>query len=288
MSPTLRAACWMLGAIFSFTAMALAGRELGTRFDTFEIMMYRSALGFVIVLTLSRATGTLREVGFDRWKLHLARNVFHFTGQNLWFYAVTMIPLAQLFALEFTAPLWVILLSPLLLGERLTGLRALSALIGFTGILIVTQPGSMVLSEGLIAAASCAIFFALTYVYTKKLTRTESITAIMFFLTAFQLVFGLVTAGYDGDILLPQATDLPLLGVVAVCGLLAHFSIVKALGLAPAAVVAPIDFARLPIIAIVGMLLYAEPLDPFVLIGAVLIFGANYLNIWAEGRRRIA
>ena len=288
MSDTLRASLWMLGAIFSFTAMAVAGRELGARFDTFEIMMYRSALGFLIVLVVAGAAGTLREVGVGKWRLHLVRNMFHFTGQNLWFFAVTTVPLAQLFAFEFTTPLWVIILSALFLGERLTPMRGLSALIGFAGILIVARPGTIELSTHLIAAAACAIFFAFTYVWTKKLTRTEGITAIMFYLTSIQLVFGLLTSGYDGDVLIPQAGDLPMLAVVALCGVLAHFSITKALGLAPAAVVAPIDFARLPIIAIVGVLLYAEAIDLWVLVGAVVIFGGNYLNIWSENRRQSA
>ena len=72
--------------------------------------------------------------------------------------------------------------------------------------------------------------------------------------------------------------------MIAVAGLVAHFCLTTALSLAPATIVMPIDFTRLPVIAIVGMLLYAEPLDPFVLLGAALIFGANYYNIWSSTR----
>ena len=285
MSHTIRAALWMLGAIFSFTAMAIAGRELGDTFDTFEIMMWRSAFGFVIVLILATATGTRREIGRQAIGTHLVRNVFHFTGQNLWFYAVTAVPLAQVFALEFTTPLWVIVLSVFLLGERLTLVRGTAAVMGFIGILIVARPDMAAINGGILAAASCAIFFALTYVFTKRLTRTESITAIMFYLTFFQLLFGLATAGYDGDIAIPTVPDLPWLLLVGICGLLAHFCITKALSLAPAAVVAPVDFARLPIIAIVAMLVYSEALDPWVFVGAIIIFAGNYLNIWVETRK---
>ena len=115
--------------------------------------------------------------------MHLVRNAAHFTGQNLWFYAVTLIPLAQVFALEFTSPIWVIVLSPLILGERLTPVRALAALMGFVGILIVARPSVDSLNPGVISAASCAIFFALTMMLTKRLTRQESITSILFWLT---------------------------------------------------------------------------------------------------------
>ena len=285
MSPTIRAASWMLGAIISFTAMAIAGRELGDTFDTFEIMMWRSAFGFLIVLIFATVTGTRHEIGRQAIGTHLIRNVFHFTGQNLWFFAVTTVPLAQVFALEFTTPLWVIVLSVFLLGERLTLVRGTAAVMGFIGILIVSRPDMAAINGGILAAASCAIFFALTYVFTKRLTRSESITAIMFYLTFFQLVFGLLTAGYDGDITIPTVPDLPWLLLVGICGLLAHFCITKALSLAPAAVVAPVDFARLPIIAIVAMLVYGEALDPWVFVGAIIIFAGNYLNIWSETRK---
>jgi drug/metabolite transporter (DMT)-like permease len=282
----MQAAFWMLGAIFSFTTMAIAGRELGAGFDTFEIMLYRSAIGLMIVLVLIYATGTFHQIGIREWRTHLTRNVFHFTGQNLWFYAVTVIPLAQVFALEFTSPLWVILLSPFLLGERLTLIRVIAALMGFIGILIVARPDIGSLHPGILAAASCALFFALTYVFTKRLTRTESIAAIMLYLSGLQLIFGLISAGYDGDIALPNITDLPLLGLVAACGLLAHFCITKALTIAPATIVAPLDFVRLPIIAIAAMIIYNEAIDIWVFVGASIIFAGNYLNIWVETRKR--
>jgi drug/metabolite transporter (DMT)-like permease len=285
-SHSLRAALWMMGAIFSFTAMAIAGRELSANFDTFEIMLYRSAIALVIVLIIIYTTGTYRQIGIGAWRTHLIRNVFHFTGQNLWFYAVTVIPLAQVFALEFTTPLWVLLLSPFLLGERLTKIRIIAACMGFIGILVVARPDLANLNSGVLAAASCAIFFGLTYVFTKRLTRTESIAAIMLYLSTLQLIFGLITAGYDGDIALPGATDMPLLSLIACCGLLAHYCITKALTIAPATVVAPIDFIRLPIIAIAAMLIYNEAIDMWVFVGAVIIFAGNYVNIWFETRKR--
>lgn len=285
MNTTFRAAFWMLGAISSFTAMALAGRELGENYDTFEIMMYRSAVGLVIVVAVAAYVGTLNQINRDAVGLHMIRNLAHFTGQNLWFYAVTVVPLGLVFALEFTTPLWVIVLSALLLGERLTAWRALAALIGFAGILIVARPGMTPISIGMIMAAASAVFFGLTFIFTKKLTRRQSVTGIMFYLTALQLIFGMITAGYDGDVAWPTIQSVPLLVLVGLCGLLAHFCIANALNIAPAAVVAPFDFARLPVIAVIAMLVYSEPIDVWVFVGAVVIFAGNYLNIWSETRR---
>jgi drug/metabolite transporter (DMT)-like permease len=284
MNPVLKAAVWMLGAIASFSTMAVAGREVSFALDTFEIMLFRSAIGVIIVAFAAIAFGTWRQINCEQFSLHFFRNIMHFIGQNLWFYAVTVIPLAQVFALEFTSPIWVILLSPLILGERITLVRAVAALMGFLGVLVVTRPDMAGVNAGVTMAASSAIFFAFTIIFTKRLTRTQSITCILFYLTVLQLGFGLVTAGYDGDIALPNTETLPWLVLIGVAGLLAHFCITNALALAPATVVVPIDFVRLPVIAIIGMLVYGEALDIWVLFGAGIIFAGNYLNIWSETR----
>ncbi|UWQ30684.1 DMT family transporter [Leisingera sp. M523] len=282
MTDTAKAALWMIGAIVSFSAMAIAGREAGLTLDTFEVMTYRSLVGVIIVVALLTATGKWHQVSRARLGVHAVRNLFHFTGQNLWFLAVTLIPLAQVFALEFTSPLWVIILSPLLLGEVLTRRRMLAAAIGFAGILIVARPSPDTLNLGIGAAASCAIFFALTAILTKRLTRHETTASILFWLTAMQLVMGLLAAGWDGDMALPDATTLPWLVLIGIAGLTAHFCLTTALSLAPASVVVPVDFARLPAIAILGMVIYGEALDAWVLSGAAIICIANYLNIVAK------
>ena len=107
----------------------------------------------------------------------------------------------------------------------------------------------------------------------------------MFWLTFIQLWLGLITAGFDGTIAPPLLAHAHWLILIALGGLLAHFSITNALAIAPAAIVAPFDFARLPTIAVVGMLLYAEPLDIWVFAGAGVIFAGIYLNLLAETRK---
>lgn len=286
MSDTVKAALWMTGAIVSFTSMAIAGRAVSLDLDTFEIMLYRSLIGVVIVLIVATLAKTREQITFRNIPLHLVRNISHFAGQNLWFYSITVIPLAQVFALEFTSPLWVIVLSPLVLGERLTPMRVLAATIGFIGILVVTRPSPETYHIGQVTAALAAIGFAGSAVFTRKLTRSETITCILFYLTIMQSAFGLICAGIDGDIALPTAQNWPWIVLIACAGLLAHFCLTTALSMAPATVVMPIDFARLPVIAVVGMALYGEALDVLVFLGAVLIFGGNYLNIWSETRKQ--
>ncbi len=286
MTPPLKAAMWMIGAIFSFTAMAVAAREISQTHDSFEIMAARSIIGLALVLIIGKAVGQLGHISGHRLSGHFWRNIVHFTAQNLWFWSLTMIPLAQVFALEFTSPLWVILLSPLFLGERLTLSKLAAAGLGFAGILIVARPDITNLSPGVLAAAGSALGFAATSILTKRLTRDEAIITILFWLTAFQAVFGILAAAYDGHINWPTAETLPWLGLIGVCGVLAHLSLTSALTLAPASFVMPIDFIRLPLIAVIGAMAYGEAIDPFVLGGGVVIFLGIWISIRAELQER--
>ena len=123
MNPTLKAAVWMTGAILSFSSMAIAGRSLAGELSSFEIMMYRSFIGVIIIVIVGTAFGKFGEIRVDRLRLHLLRNLCHFTGQNLWFSALPLIALAQLFALEFTSPIWVVVFAVVFAGEMLTRAR---------------------------------------------------------------------------------------------------------------------------------------------------------------------
>ncbi|MEM9795768.1 MAG: DMT family transporter [Pseudomonadota bacterium] len=276
---TLRAAAWMLGSIASFTLMAVAGRSVSDVHDTFEIMLYRSCVGVVLVVGILAATGGLGGVTTRNLPLQIVRNITHFTGQNLWFLAITLAPLAQVFALEFTSPLWVLLLAPIVLGERVRAVQFVVALVGFGGVLLVAQPFSGTVSPGLVWAGLAAIAFALTNLFTRRLTRDESVGGILFWLTTLQLLMGLICAGFDGDIAPPSPATLPWLAAIGLAGLTAHFCLTNALRLAPASTVMPVDFARLPLIAVIGATAYGEALDPLVLLGGGVITVAAWANL---------
>ena len=281
-SQPLNAALWMIGAMISFSLMAISGRELAPELNTFEIMFFRSLIGLVIVLVIGFFVGTLRQIKTDRIGLHMLRNTAHFTGQNLWFLAVAFIPFSQLFALEFSTPLWVALLAPIFLGEALTRRRLLSVGIGFSGVLIVARPDLSQLDPAISAAMACAICFACSLMATKKLTIDQSITCILFWLTLMQLGMGLVAVVLTGDVFMPQGIDNIWVITVGICGLTAHFCITKALALAPAIVVIPLDFLRLPLITLIGFLAYNEAFEWTVVFGAMLIFAAVFVNLQAE------
>ena len=284
LSNPIKAGFWMLGAMISFTLMAISGRSLADKLDTFEIMTYRSFIGIAIVFLFAYRAGTLGEVRTRYLKLHIIRNIFHFSGQNLWFFAILYVPLSQMFVFEFSTPLWVAVCAPLVLGERLTLSRFMAAAIGFFGILVVARPDFSDVNPAIIAAAFCAVGFAGATLATKILTRTETITAILFWLTVLQAVFGVICAGYDGVMDVPRGSEWLWVVIIGICGLCAHFCITTALQLAPATIVTPFEFLRLPLITFVGVVLYGEQLEWLVFLGAFIVLLANIMNIRAETR----
>ena len=104
-------------------------------------------------------------------------------------------------------------------------------------------------------------------------------------MTLIQIVFGFICSAYDGKITGLTLADLPFITVIGISGLIAHYCLTTALTLVPAAVVSPLEFIRLPIIAVLGFIIYREPVEMTLIIGALLIFVSNYTNIISESKR---
>lgn len=279
MTDTIKGSLWMIGGVFCLTSMAIAGKEISLQIDTFEILFFRSVIGVCIILFFLVKKNLLHEINLKQIRTHLKRNLAHFIGQNLWLYALASITLAEVTSLEFTMPIWIVFFSYLMLNEKLDKYKIISVCIGFVGVLITVRPDIETLNLGLIAAAISAIVFALTNIYTRKLTRTESTLTILFFLTSMQLVFGLITSLLDGQLDIPTNENIIWIVTIGFAGLGAHYCITTALSLAPPTVVAPIDLLRLPIVVLIGVFFYSEQGDIFIYFGASLIIFANWLNL---------
>ncbi|MFL2682038.1 MAG: EamA family transporter [Acidimicrobiaceae bacterium TMED244] len=279
MTDTIKGSLWMIGGVFCLTSMAIAGKEISLQIDTFEILFFRSVIGVCIILFFLVKKNLLHEINLKEIRTHLKRNLAHFIGQNLWLYALASITLAEVTSLEFTMPIWIVFFSYLMLNEKLDKYKIISVCIGFVGVLITVRPDIETLNLGLIAAAISAIMFALTNIYTRKLTRTESTLTILFFLTSMQLVFGLITSLLDGQLDIPTNENIIWIVTIGFAGLGAHYCITTALSLAPPTVVAPIDLLRLPIVVLIGVFFYSEQGDIFIYFGASLIIFANWLNL---------
>lgn len=276
-----KAALWMGGAVLSFAIMTVGGRELAAELDTFEIMAWRSLFGLVIVAALG-----WRAHGAALWRtqrvgLTAIRNIIHFAAQNLWFFGIATIPLAQLVALEFTNPIWVTLLAPLLLAEALTRRKLAAAALGFIGVLVIARPGVAPLDWGHGAGLGAAIGFALTNLLTRRLSFTDSTLQILFWMTLSQAAMGFLCAA-PGGVAFPSLALSPWMLFVGVTGLSAHFCLTRGLSLAPASVIAPMEFLRLPLVAVAAALMYGEPITLALALGAGLIVLGNLLALRAR------
>ncbi|HWV80747.1 MAG TPA: DMT family transporter [Hyphomicrobiaceae bacterium] len=279
----LLAALWMAGTLAMISLLAVAGRETMRTLPTMEMIFYRSWMSLPIVVLIALGTGhKLSFVATRRLGMHAWRNAAHLAGQFTWFWAITQIPLAEVFALEFTTPLWVALLAPVILRERMTLPRLAAVMLGFIGALVVIRPTGMAISLGTASALSCAVAYAFSYIAMKQLTRTERPLTILFWLSLFQGIYTTVLT--FGSLSWPTLATWGWLLVVSLAGLAAHYCIARAFALADATIVTPMDYLRVPLIALVGWAVYAEALDPFVLIGGAVIAAANIINLLAERR----
>ncbi len=277
--PATRAAVWMAGSLASFIAMAIAGRQLSSSLDTFEILFFRSLCSLAIISILLWRTGW-RQVLTRRLGLHMLRNVSHFGGQFGWFYGLAFIPMAEVFAIEFTTPVWTAIVAALILGERLTLARVVAVVLGLIGVLVIVRPGSGVVHPAALAVLLGAIAYAFAHTMTKKLAPTESPLCILFYMTVIQLPLGLLPSLSDFSI--PSAAAWPYIFILGASALSGHYCLTKALMLADVTVVVPMDFLRLPLIAVIGAVFYAEQIQPAVFVGALLIVGGNLFSLYAE------
>lgn len=276
------AALWMSGTLVSFMAMAIGGRELSAQLSTFQILFFRSIIGLLIVGFLLWR-GNWRQILTRHLRIHILRNISHFGGQFGWFYGIAFIPLAVVFALEFTVPVWTAVLATLLLREQITGTRVAAIVFGVVGVILILRPGLAVISPASLAVLGSAFCYALSHTLTRRLALVDTPLTILFYMTVIQLPLGLVTSIFDWTT--PTLEMLPWIIVVGAAALSGHYCMARALAIADAIVVVPLDFLRLPLIAAVGFLFYGESLDWFVLAGGVVMFTGNFINIRAEKKR---
>jgi drug/metabolite transporter (DMT)-like permease len=294
----LKVVLWMAGSLTSFIVVALAVRGLQHALTVFEMLALRNLGGLVILALMVMASGR-QEHGFRqhvfrpaRPGLHLFRNVAHTIGQALWFYAVTVLPLALVFAIEFTTPMWVALFAVLFLGERMTVWRAMALVCGFVGVLVILRPGLEGFRIEALAVVAAAIFFGIQITTTKVLTASNSTWTIMFWMNLMQLPLNLVgnmAMGHSAWFLpkLDPSLWLPVLAI-AISGFTAHYCLTNAFRHGDATLVVPIDFLRVPLIALIGWALYGERLEWALVIGTVIVIGGVVFNLLGEGRAKTA
>ena len=278
-SHALRGVLWMLCAVLSFAMMAVAVRELLRHTGILEILALRTLVTLLLVSTIITRRG-FAPLRTRRFPVHAARAVIHLAGQFCWMYAIGALTLATVFAIEFTMPVWTAILAALFLGERLNRGRVAQLALGLIGVAIILRPGLGAFHPAALVMVLGSMFYAGNMTFTKHLSATDSALGVTFWMSVVQMPITMVAALPNW--VTPALADLPWILAIGAGSFAAHYSMTRAMKLADATLVVSIDFIRLPLIAVVGALFYAEPFDPMVIVGAAVIFAGTYFSISRE------
>ncbi|WP_348862836.1 MULTISPECIES: DMT family transporter [Neorhizobium] len=281
----MKAAAWMMASIALLLLMAVSGRAITREVDVFQVMEMRSIIAFFMLLPLVYREGGFRAMRTSILPSHIGRNVAHYIGQFAWLMGLTMIPMAQVIAIEFTAPIWAALMAAAFLGEKLTWRKGVAILFGLGGVVLIVRPGAAPLNPGHLIVLGAAFVFAISFIATKILTLSDSPTKIIFWMLIIQSVVGFIPALEVW--VWPSAAIWPWIFLIAFSGTFAHFCMAKALTHAEATVAMPMDYLRVPLSALLGYLLYAEAIDGLTAIGAGLILAGNLFNLRRPNANRI-
>jgi len=272
-----KAALWMAGWLALMLIVAVAGREGMRAMNVFQLMEVRSILGFFMLYPLIRINGGFAVVKTARVHLHVARNLIHYAAQLGWFFALTLIPIGQVVAIEFTMPIWAAILAASFLGERMTVWKIAAIVLGLVGVIVIVRPATGEINPGQLIALAAAVGFGISIAVVKSLTRTEQTLAIIFWMLVVQSAAGFFPALYVWK--WPPTYVWGWVVVIAFCGTFSHYCMARAMLHADATVVIPMDFLRVPLTATAGWLIYSERLDIFTVLGAALILAGNLLNL---------
>jgi drug/metabolite transporter (DMT)-like permease len=271
------AALWMGGWLALMLMVTVAGREALREIGVFQLILIRAGVGLLLLYPLIHRAGGFPVLRTQRLPLHIARNSIHFGAQLAWFFALTLIPIGQLVAIEFTMPIWTAIVAAMFLGERITVWKVTAIVLGIVGVVMIVRPATGEINSGQLFALAAALGFGVSVAMVKSLTRTEHATTIIFYMAVVQIA-GSILPGLHGWAW-PSLTGWLWAVVVAFCGTYSHYCMTRAMLHADATIVVPMDFLRVPLTAAVGWLLYAERLDAFTVFGAALILGGNLLNL---------
>jgi len=267
---------WMLGFIVNISIMEISIRELSFKYSSFEIQNFRNIFSIIVIFIILMVTKHTQLNTFQL-KNNFIRNIFHFIGQSAWTWGLTVLPLAIVFSLEFTMPIWAVIIAIVVLKEKITLNKIFFLIIGLIGTLIIFMPDTKYIGFYNIIVLCSAITYAIAHNFTKKLTRTDSILSILFFMSIIQLPFSLIGSFIIGNIHYNIMIEIPLIILLTITSLLAHYSLSSALKYSDASVVLPIDYIRLPLIVFIGWYYYDEIISTNVVIGSILIiFGVVF------------
>ena len=274
----MHAITWMSGSLLSFCLMAIGARELAGEIPVFQTLFVRSSVGLLCVVAILCVTKQAALIKTKALWLHVFRNSFHLAGQYGWFLGIGLLPLAEVFALEFTVPIWTAIFASIALKETLTRRKLIAIACGLLGVLVIVQPGVAIVNVASLIVLGAAICYAIAHTSTKALSATEKPIVILFYMCLVQLPVALALS--LSAWVWPVGVQWVWLVSIALSALSAHYCMVKAMHYAEITIIVTMDFLRLPLIAMLGMLLYQEQFEFAIMLGGALMLLGNLVNAW--------
>ncbi|MGN7838262.1 DMT family transporter [Stenotrophomonas sp. 22385] len=268
----MRAALLMLGSTLAFGLMAVAIRYATRYVPTPEVAFFRNAFGLLALLPFLLRPGSapFRTQQLPRY---LVRSLIGLASMLCAFWAIGHLPMSQAISLSYSTPLFVTIAAVLFLGETVRVRRWAAVVCGFIGVLIIVRPGAYTFSPGVLVAVLAAVLSSLVAIQIKQLTRVDGADTVVFYTYVFWVPLSLVPALFGW--VWPSGVAWAWLAATGVLGTLGQLLWTRALRLGEVSALTPISFMQLPLVSLLGWLLFDETLDRWTVIGAGIILAAN-------------
>ncbi|MGS4982548.1 Threonine/homoserine efflux transporter RhtA [Pseudosulfitobacter pseudonitzschiae] len=272
---------WMLVTGLCFVAVTALVKWMGPGMPPSQAAFLRYMLGMVFLIPMLK---DVREANLTprQWKLFTLRGLLHSVGVSLWFFAMTRIPIAELTAINYLAPVFVSIGAAIFLGERLAARRIFAVVVALVGTAIILRPGFREVANGHIAMLAAAAVFSGSYLLAKILSDEAKPTVVVFMMTVF-VSLGLAPLAAIVWVT-PTWEQIGILALVAVFAQAGHYTMTLAFAAAPVTVTQPITFLQLVWATLLGMLVFGEPVDIYVVLGGVLILASVTFITWREAQ----
>lgn len=296
---------FLLLSLLIGSLQAVAVKWIGGNYSVLEIVTFRSLVALPVTLLFFRLEGKKGFPVTSQLKLQFVRGVFLFLSYTTYMMALAALPLADMEAIRFSGPMMITILSVFLLSEKVELRRWLALIVGFAGILLIVKPGSTNFNEGSLFVLISVLFYALTVILTRKMNGTDSSATMAYFSSWVYLIAAFITsplAAAVGEIpnahpsiaflfhawTLPTALDLFIMSGLGLVWAGWMYFMTRAYSVAQASVIAPFEYASLPINILWGFLFWQETPAGTTIAGAALtLLSGLYIMVQEQRQKKV-
>jgi drug/metabolite transporter (DMT)-like permease len=286
----LRGISLKIASVLVFIVMATIIKATSDHVPPGQAVFFRSLFAIpVIVVWLAWRRELATGLRTANPMAHVWRGVVGTTAMGLGFMGLGLLPLPEVTAIGYAAPLLTVIFAAMFLGENVRIFRIATVILGLAGVMIVLSPRLTALSDGTVAATEAlgamvvlggAVFAALAQVFVRKLVDTEATATIVFWFSITATLLSLVTLPFGWVI--PAPREAALLVGAGLLGGLGQILLTSSYRHADASVVAPFEYVSMLFALLFGYVFFAEVPTGTMLIGAALVVSAGILIIWRE------